>query len=517
MHVIELRDVLGFRLTPDASAHLGLNDVQDPQVSLDRQKKDWYNRTWHAFRRLHDLLDPYPAPRRMMNLTERRHVKAARDPEAAARKLERLHLISNTLLEATIQLLPRETRRAWDGSVSFDQTPVRAMSKRGRGGRTNRVEATEKDNIVMELDADWYAINPEFRGNEDEGKKKDLVWAYAANIAIPVPAKGGAPRDFPNIAVAFNFSRPNEDLGGATVAMLRSLQDRGHPAGRATGDRAYFAQLSPEDLAYPVRAMGYRPLTDYKRKKNEASVDPIQGGNNNAGTVLVEGQHLCPCTPDKLINANRVFMGLTIPTREDEDIRDSQLKERDHYRVRIKEGPNEHGDTKRFCPAVGPGATVTCSRREPHPNISKKDKPHVLAPDVDDEDLPPICAQTSVTFYPQDDDRYLQDITWQSPEWRETYRHDRNDIEGFNAYIKNPNKEALDATGRRLVRGFTGQQLLVTMLLVSANIRSILTFLYNQARPPRKKRKPRMRGHNSLKNYVPWLHAAVPIEVPLRT
>jgi hypothetical protein len=64
------------------------------------------------------------------------------------------------------------------------------------------------------------------------------------------------------------------------------------------------------------------------------------------------------------------------------------------------------------------------------------------------------------------------------------YATARNTIEGFNGYVKDANYEALDQPGRRRVRGYAAQYLFTALLVVSANIRKLQTFLANATTDP---------------------------------
>ena len=50
-------------------------------------------------------------------------------------------------------------------------------------------------------------------------------------------------------------------------------------------------------------------------------------------------------------------------------------------------------------------------------------------------------------------------------------------MEGFNGFVEDPNYEALDVPGRRRSRGYAAQFLFATLLLMSANLRALVTFL----------------------------------------
>jgi hypothetical protein len=91
-----------------------------------------------------------------------------------------------------------------------------------------------------------------------------------------------------------------------------------------------------------------------------------------------------------------------------------------------------------------------------------------------------ICTQGSVDFGPNDGIRDAQLFRYQSMEWSDGYRIGRNTDESYHAYVKDTGHEALDISSRRRIRGFAAQQVLATMLLVSANIRKIIKFLTNR-------------------------------------
>jgi hypothetical protein len=85
------------------------------------------------------------------------------------------------------------------------------------------------------------------------------------------------------------------------------------------------------------------------------------------------------------------------------------------------------------------------------------------------------------------------------------YASPRNTIEGFNAFLKDPAREALDQPGRRRLRGYTAQYLFAALLVVSANIRKLRTFLSEAAAeaagtlkrltPRRNRRRERLSDH----------------------
>lgn len=55
-------------------------------------------------------------------------------------------------------------------------------------------------------------------------------------------------------------------------------------------------------------------------------------------------------------------------------------------------------------------------------------------------------------------------------------------VEGMNGYIKDERRENLGSAARRPASGIAAQQVLVTMLVASANMRKLQSFLKREAR-----------------------------------
>jgi hypothetical protein len=504
----ELRNLFWFRLTPEAREFMGLTDViTAPTRELEGYK--WKNHTARAWHRLLDVVDGYPAPRQVMNRAEREAVEGLRDKNESRRKKDRLDIFSNKMLEMTFMMLPRHVRREWKGSISVDQTEVKAASTRGVARKSNGEEV--RDSLVLEIDARWHSRDPDIRGSDAAANPTISTWAYEGNFAAIVSEDPNARPKHPLLVLGFTLSRPNEDVGGETVRILDSFIARNHPRGRITADKGYFANLVAKDLMYPVMERGYEPLFDYY--KNRLGVRGSQ-----RGAIQVEGAYLCPATPKKLVKANQLIAfkearnakiaaerdsweGLSIP-RRDLDRRTAYMEERTKYAVRTKMGPNADGDVKVMCPAEGISATAECPLKALHPKASKK-VDRVVITNAPTGDLPDICAQHVVTMSLSDESRWLQKESYKTQAWQDKYSTDRNVIEGYNGFIKDTGHENLESSGRRRMRGLTAQQFIVTFLIVSANMRKNFAFLRDMdkeesAKPPRKRRR---RNHLSLKNY----------------
>lgn len=506
----EMASVFHHRLSAKSLELLGV--IPDPFVGLDdnRIAKNWVNNAGNALHRLVDTFDPYPAPRnKLMSNAEREHVRSLRDKNTSRRKKERADEFSNRMLEMTFKMIPRRIRRRNRKiDLAIDQTPVPAPSSKGRSKRDPRTGKEIKEKLVLELDAEWYHLNSEKRDTPDSTKTRDeQVWGYAANIATRVAHDPTKQAQQPLIAMSFTLSRPNEDVAGETVRCLQSVVDRGHSPGRVGGDKAYFANLKKEALHIPVQRQGWKVITDYK------STDlGIKGGK--AGANQIEGDHYCPCMPEPLVNASLDAISNNPKVQIDKETYRKRIDERAKYSLRNNEKPDAQGNVPKMCPAYGAGATVECPiRGKSHPKASKKPKPTVLLlPEFDPSDpetLPTICKQSNVAFGPDDGIRHAQDFRYGSEEWDRTYTADRNTIESYNAHVKDPGYENLNASSRRRVRGFAAQQFMTTMLLVSANIRKILVFCRDDARREKagipltteRPRGNRRRDREGLSNY----------------
>ncbi len=468
--VTRAADIVQYRLSDPAKEMLGI----DPDTVGDA---DWYYRFWRAFHSLLDVIDPYPGPRnRCLTKDEWQVVIDCRDPVECARKQERIDWVANQLLEASVQEMPHWMRRKWKGNICIDATPVAAHGERGT--------SKGSDWVSIEPDAAWYVReSDDHRDREDDRGKhyRKSSWGWEATLAVTSTNDPSGPDEFPYVVVAMNFDKPGMDVAGHGLAVALSIVDRGHPVGTATADRAYLPSSKPEDLQLPLRAMGYQLVFDYKN-------DQLGNRGQFAGAILVEGEWYCPAMPTPLIEATRDFRA---KQPIDEATYNRRIEQRKRYLVRPKERPDSDGYVPMRCPSVGRSATLSCPLRNPVGNVAGRTQ--VLVVPAHPEE---ICTyKSSVSFPPTAGAKYRQDLHYGSPEWHAMYSTARNTIEGFNGYVKDANHEALDQPGRRRVCGYAAQYLLTAMLIVSANLRKIDTFLRGHGndtaitKPPRKPRQ----------------------------
>jgi hypothetical protein len=215
-----------------------------------------YRRVRYCFGVICPVADPSPLPKNR-RLTPGQLAGKTRKlaPGEACAARGRLEALINALLEASISVLDDDERAAFDGSAGPDATPVPLFSR----GPSRRSGLTASD-----PDGGWYVREGDHRDREDNKGKplKKITWALEATIATTARPPA-APPDCPNLAIGLALARPGEDPGGTGARVLASIAARGHQASWPGYDRACTAAL-PDRFHLPARALGYRPVMDYR-------------------------------------------------------------------------------------------------------------------------------------------------------------------------------------------------------------------------------------------------------------
>ncbi|MFD9513911.1 hypothetical protein [Streptomyces mirabilis] len=103
------------------------------------------------------------------------------------------------------------------------------------------------------------------------------------------------PEVFPALFLGVALDKPGQRPAYNGLKVLNRLRKGGYKPGYLAGDRAY-NNSEPEDWQLPVRAMGYKPVYDYR-------ADQLGRQARTEGTILVEGRWYCPSMPEPLVNA----------------------------------------------------------------------------------------------------------------------------------------------------------------------------------------------------------------------
>jgi len=439
-----------------------------------------YRRVRYCFAAICSAMDPSALPknRRLseQDLAARTRKMTPAQIQAARGRLE---AFINSLIEASVSVLTDEERAAFDGCTGLDATPVPLFS-RGPSKRTGL--------CASDPDGGWYVREGDHREREDDKGKplRKIAWALEATIAATARPPG-APPGCPNLAIGLAITRPGEDPGGTGARVLASAAARGHKPGWLGYDRAC-TQALPERFHLPARALGYKPVMDYR-------ADQLGIQANTGGALLAEGSWYCPALPEPLITATTRLRDHAISP----GLYDQQITARRPYQLKHKDGPGADGYQRLTCPATGHHPRLICPLRQA--SLTPRDgRPKVLQPPPEP---PRLCTQTAITIAPDAGARYRQDLPYGSPAWHARYAALRNTIEGLNGYAKDTAHQALAQPARRRVRGIAAQSIFTALLLMAANIRKIRAWRALTARDKTRITRRARRRRASLRDYLP--------------
>jgi hypothetical protein len=311
---------------------------------------------------------------------------------------------------------------------------------------------------------------------------KNIKWAF--DLTIAAMAASSPSKTFPRLIVGMSLDKAGHRPAENVLTSMANLLTADHlPRGDFVGDRLYYPMRDPDDLQIPLRKAGYAIIGD--QIKNQTGVQAVHGG-----AELVDGHWFCPAMPHDLVTATSQRDNGDI----DHDTWQARIDRRTRYLLRPKEAPRPGGSQQFVCPAAGPGATCECPLR-PRPTGGRR---LTMIPKRDVPDHPDkVCTNTrSLTIPIEVGAKYAQQgPQWGTREWHARYTHPRETIESINAQLKSGRNELLGDHTRRPMAGIAAQSLLVSMLIVSHNIRTIQTFKQHQlrgepCRTPRRRHTP---------------------------
>jgi hypothetical protein len=509
VHLTRVCEVLFCQLSPYWRERLGL-----PDPPTEHDQRGWqarYRRVRHRFHCLIDLMDPSPTPKnRRLDDAEFQAETARREAELTedqrGERYDRLEFFINRIIEASIQMAPRDVRRNWKGSAGIDATLVRSHSrgpKRPKGGGTRKGKPITTTHSA-DPDCGYYSREKDLRDDDEaqstgasHGRKRDkLAWGYEASLVVSGPDDLDGYPNFPNLVVGMTvLHKPAVDIGSNGARVLANIGGRGHPAGFLAGDRAY-SGAKAEKFQLRALALGYRPVYDYRG-------DQLGVATQYQGFLQIEGEWYCPSMPQSLIDATKDYRARSI----DEHTYAQRLEERWKYRARRKGRPDHEGHVRLSCPAAQIWLLARCELKPRSlQTIRTQGKLHITVKADVKADPPPSCSKESVMVPPEAGAKFHQELLYGSAEWHSRYNTLRNTNEGMNGYLKDPAHEALDDPARRRVHGVAAQSILVAFLVMAANVRKIRTFLAErqmQLVPAGPVRRPRRRKTRSLDEWRP--------------
>jgi hypothetical protein len=466
-HTAQLVEEMAFipyqRLSPQSLDYLGLSGKKGMSKGKRRSRRQWYFVCWRALHRALIPIDPRPVGiRKGGKFPKDTEVDALREDwtdKVLLERHERLKLVCSALLEATMQLVPKQYADNWKGDISVDASVIPAYAKRGAPFGTNRGS--------IEPTAGWYMRDSNHNTPTDVRKVKKAVYGWDTTVLVQIPEDPTKPAEFPQLIIGMGLTVPGQDLIGTARHLLEDVAlRRNHPTGRVVGDRGYNASAKPETYQIPVRQAGYEFVSDYK--------DDQLGANSGAeyeGAIQVEGAWYCPSMPQGLIDATVEYRAKTITHETWRE----RIIQRRAYMFRPKERPDAQGRVPWMCPARGPGATVLCPLVETCSPNPDELTPIINAPSPSRQGK--ACTnKSSITIPITAGAKHAQELQYGSIEWSILYKSGRNAIEGTNGYFKDSAREAVGDAGRRRLRGIAAQQLSVCLLFVTVNLRKIQKF-----------------------------------------
>jgi len=503
--VEELAYVAFTRLSPESAAYLGLDGDAGQSGGQARTKQQWYFPIYRSIKRTLRTIDPKPHTStkkgHFPTLQEVEEMRERWTEDGLTAKQIRLDRVNNELIQATLDLVPKEYEQYWEGDSCIDATVVPAFGKRGApfGGTRGPNDPS----------AGWYRRDFKHNVVEDGAKGakiKKAVFGWDWTIVTQVNHQPDEQPKFPMLITGIGMTVPAKDLIRTATDIYVDMARRDLPAGRVTGDRGYGAFAKAGDFQLPLRALGHRLVMDY----NDAQLGK-GSGEEYEGARQVEGAWYCPSMPENLVNATIQMRAGEI----DHKTWRSRIAMRRAYMLRPKEKPDANGGVAMMCPAKGPGATARCPLAEScgAPPVVGDKKIDIIDP-PDEEHAGLVCTnKRSVNIPATAGAKLAQEIQYGSDQWAREYAVDRGAIEAKNAYLKDGSKEALEVPTKRRLRGYAAQYLLIGLSVVTANLRRIQSFRDKQFLATSeahaadlRKRKADIREKRSLRSdrVAPW-------------
>jgi hypothetical protein len=479
-HLSSVHDVLFNRVSHRMRRELGLVEWRfrdGPRVFDHIWEASSYRNVVDAFSRIVALMDPSLLPKnRVMNGPDYEHFAQMWDrrcrvePEIAN---QRLRWFANEMIEISIRALPREVRRAWNGSVAIDGTPIRAFARpdrrpAGSKARNQRVLLRSS----ADPDAGYYIRAGDHAGDRSNEPLSKMSWAYESTFAVMVHDDPSSPAPYPHLVVGMAvLDRPGTEPARQAVKVLESVAERGHPSKWLVVDNL-FPNQKPEKFQLPIRELGYEPVFEYTSGQQGIAAE-------YHGAIQVEGRWYCPQMPPALISASL--------DRANGTISDQLYRERITMRIAYEFRPNgktgTDGSQRMLCPAAGTSPTVKCSLK-PESIKSPRPMPVVISSGRQSRDIPKVCRQATIKMHAGVGAKFKQEIRFGSDEWTKLYRTSRSVNEGMNGVAKRPNPIDISDPNIRRVRGVAAQTILHAVQLTVINLERIRTYLHSRIRDP---------------------------------
>lgn len=474
----EMAETLTHRMNAERLRAVGIDHI-------DGTYSEWYARLLNAKGRLEELLDPLPGPRKKIPTVEQyqrivmnRKLRAA---ELSIRK-KRLDWLMNQLVESSVLLLGKEVLDRYAGNVALDATKFRMQGALGvsrkpllkfllesglsdvdDGGELVEVAVPRDGRLIRSVSYDAGAYSRDGTHDGTNLPSSKTTWALELELATMTANTPGEAADFPLLSIGVSCHRPGAiRLEGKLV--FESLQRRGYPSGKAITDLAYLPNSRPEDLQGVLRDMGRDMVFDYKSTQLGVTTYYLD-------LVQVEGQWYVNYLPEELRNSESTYRQrtrkengarLVLPDDERAQLakdRKTQREAREPYRLKPKGRVRPDGSQQFLYPDAG----------------------SYMAFDANTGEMLEPATKRTVVIPREIGLKFGQKYVYRSEKWKAWYGL-RSTVEAQNAYLKDPIRTDMEAPGLRRARGNTFGFIVVTLVVVAANVRKIVTFLETMKR-----------------------------------
>lgn len=496
---LELATTLRLRLKHDQRALLGITHRHGSQAQ-------WYDRMWAAVNRLIELVDPYPGPRnrilRGQAWSDFHALTQTQEYLAQSRAMnDRFDELINSLVRASVDLLPRDIWATYNGGQATDATRV------GLPGRPNAASSAGDRSNPDPLSGRYRR-----EGDHDGlGAKTDEA-AYELETAVMVWNEPGATTLFPSLVTAVTMHNPGV-LRGHGARLIDFHKRYGFDRFLAYVDRAYNGGTI-ESFHMPGRLAGVEFVFEYK--KTELG---LQGWYEDL--ILVDGNWYVNWMPPGMITATRELRdlndglaaahgALTVASRRNTHTAQQLEQEQSHrdfianarhqitqlraltdnrtiYRMKEHGLPDADGAQRFRYP--NPENSLTT----PTPNATRNSITIPMI--VPETDAPSHLTKARPAGSPRKPQpiKFVQKYPYESPEWN-ARKGLRNLVEASNRLLKKGTKFNIADPDQRSGRGYAFTYLSVALAVVADNIHRIRAFFYAEAQRADDAAKPKTRA-----------------------
>ena len=408
-----------------------------------------YRQFSHAHQVMVTAFDPTPVPSFKGVYEEDRaaHLAAAREGVDEDVMSERLHLVLDALVEASV---PEKYEKA-SSSLAIDWTDHETWS---------RPRAKDDPQPANDPTASWGHAKRNAPGAIDH-----LFFGFYSQVATMVKDERGQP--VPELVRQVAFAAPRSDPAEVMADALVRRKERGHPLGDVLEDCGY-SNRDPRRVAIALRRAGARLVMDLHPN------DRGQKGTHQ-GAIIANGNLYCPCTPKALLELGPLKKDAS---EEETAAHDERCAELARYKLGRISSDDEDGGHRRMCPALV--GKVRCPLR-PESMTLDYSHPEVLGPP---EHPPTCCAQQTISVPEDVLAKTAQKHDYSSKAWRLSYNR-RTGSERTFAWLQDPATIGMRRGWCRMF-GATKNALTFTLGVVVRNVRIVVSYEARKAEDERR-------------------------------